>query len=82
MVMMMMMMMMLYQLAGAAPNMRSLTLLLELLTVIPEEFQTLILSSTRRTAVRHTFAAGGALLVSMQCGNNNFHHIMFQFFQA
>jgi len=46
------------QLAGAAPNMRSLTLLLELLTVIPEEFQTLILSSTRRTAVRHTFAAG------------------------
>ena len=38
--------------------MRSLTLLLELMTVIPEEFQTLILSSTRRTAVRHTFAAG------------------------
>ena len=60
-----MMMMMLYQLAGAAPNMRSLTLLLELLTVIPEEFQTLILSSTRRTAVRHTFAAGGAHLVLM-----------------
>ena len=62
-----MMMMMMYQLAGAAPNMRSLTLLLELLTVIPEEFQTLILSSTRRTAVRHTFAAGGA--PKSQCGN-------------
>ena len=60
--MIMTMMMMMYQLAGAAPNMRSLTLLLELLTVIPEEFQTLILSSTRRTAVRHTFAAGGAHL--------------------
>ena len=38
--------------------MRSLTLLLELLTVIPEEFQTLILSSNRRSVVRHTFAAG------------------------
>ena len=63
--MIVLMMMMLYQLAGAAPNMRSLTLLLELLTVIPEEFQTLILSSTRRTAVRHTFAAGMALLVFM-----------------
>ena len=60
-----MMMMMMCQLAGATPNMRSLTLLLELLTVIPEEFQTLILSSTRGTAVRHTFAAGMALLVSM-----------------
>ena len=45
-------------LQGASPNMRSLTLLLELLTVIPEEFQTLILSSSRRSAVRHTFAQG------------------------
>jgi len=45
-------------LQGSTPNLRSLTLLLELLTVIPEEFQTLILSSTRRSAVRHTFAAG------------------------
>ena len=45
-------------LQGATPNMRSLTLMLELLTVIPEEFQTLILSSQRRAAVRQTFAAG------------------------
>ena len=47
------------QLQGAASQQtRSLTLLLELLTVIPEEFQTLILSSSRRSAVRHTFAQG------------------------
>ena len=58
--------------------MRSLTLLLELLTVIPEEFQTLILSSTRRTAVRHTFAAGGALSLNVA---KKAHHIMFQLFQ-
>lgn len=36
---------------------RPLTLLLELLTVIPEEFSTLLLSSQRRSSVRHSFGS-------------------------
>ena len=45
------------QLTGPNPNYRSLTLLLELLTVIPEEFSTLLLTSNRRATVRNAFSS-------------------------
>lgn len=61
------------QLSGPNPNFRSLTLLLELLTVIPEEFSTLLLSSNRRSTVRNAFSSSLGTVLPFLLGVMSHH---------
>lgn len=52
---------------------KPLVLLLELLTVIPEEFSTLLLSSQRRAVVRHSFGSSLATVMPFLLGVMEHH---------